>query len=74
MRQSVVPCSVVKERCRVCFCKSSRIWENAIGADFWARGYFYRGSGIVTDEIVKEYIEIQDVESEEYITIAGEAD
>jgi putative transposase len=35
------------------------------GRHFWARGYFVATSGNVTDEMLKRYIEMQDVESEE---------
>lgn len=32
------------------------------GRHFWARGYFVASSGNVTDEVIAEYIENQDVE------------
>ena len=35
------------------------------GRHFWARGYFVATSGNVTDEMLKRYIEMQDVEREE---------
>jgi putative transposase len=31
------------------------------GQHLWARGYFVATSGTVTDEIIKEYIENQDI-------------
>ena len=34
------------------------------GRHFWARGYFVATSGNVTDEVLKKYIEDQDVEPE----------
>ena len=34
------------------------------GRHFWARGYFVATSGNVTDEVLKRYIEMQDVEPE----------
>jgi putative transposase len=35
------------------------------GRHFWARGYFIASSGNVTDEVLKEYIENQDVEPQD---------
>ena len=32
------------------------------GRYFWARGYFVATSGNVTDEVIAQYIEMQDVE------------
>jgi putative transposase len=44
------------------------------GRHFWARGYFCCSSGLVTDEIIMEYIEKQDVSSEDNFKIAGDPD
>ena len=44
------------------------------GRHFWARGYFCCSSGNVTDEVIKAYIENQDVESEDNFKIAGETE
>jgi len=35
------------------------------GQHLWARGYFAASVGTVTDEIVKEYIEKQDIETKD---------
>ena len=35
------------------------------GRHFWARGYFVATSGNVTDEVIKQYIEQQDVEPQD---------
>jgi len=34
------------------------------GRHFWARGYFAASSGNVTDEVIMEYIEKQDMSKE----------
>ncbi|MFT4204517.1 MAG: transposase, partial [Chitinophagaceae bacterium] len=41
------------------------------GEHLWARGYFVSSSGNITDEIVKEYIENQDVEKDDDFRISG---
>lgn len=40
------------------------------GRHFWARGYFVRSSGNVTDEVIKAYIENQSNEGDNF-QIAG---
>ena len=35
------------------------------GQHLWARGYFAASVGTVTDEVVKEYIEKQDIETKD---------
>ena len=35
------------------------------GRHFWGRGYFVVSSGTITDEMIMEYIEKQDLENEE---------
>lgn len=35
------------------------------GRHLWARGYFCASVGVITDEMVKEYIENQDIEAED---------
>ena len=35
------------------------------GQHLWARGYFAVSTGTVTDEIIKEYIEKQDIEQKD---------
>ena len=35
------------------------------GRHFWARGFFVATSGNITDEVIMEYIENQDVEKED---------
>jgi putative transposase len=45
-----------------------RFW----GRHFWARGYFCRSSGNVTDEVIKAYIEGQDRNSDDVFRIEGE--
>ena len=42
------------------------------GRHFWARGYFCRSSGNVTDEVIKAYIEGQDRNSDDVFRIEGE--
>jgi putative transposase len=44
------------------------------GRHFWARGYFCCSSGNVTDDVIKAYIENQDVQSEDNFKIAGETE
>jgi putative transposase len=41
------------------------------GQHLWARGYFVSSSGNITDEMVKEYIENQDVEKDDDFRISG---
>jgi len=41
--------------------------------DFWARGYFCRSSGNVTDEVIQAYIEDQDRNSDDVFRIEGES-
>ena len=44
------------------------------GRHFWARGYFVASSGNVTDEVIREYIEHQDLEENQRtdnFTISG---
>ena len=43
------------------------------GRHLWARGYFVASSGNITDEVIIEYIEKQDIEGEdEDFKIAGD--
>jgi putative transposase len=46
-----------------------RFW----GRHVWARGYFCRSSGNVTDEVIKAYIAQQSHDSEDVFRIEGEA-
>ena len=46
-----------------------RFW----GRHFWARGYFCRSSGNVTDAVIKAYIEDQDRNSDDVFRIEGES-
>lgn len=41
------------------------------GQHLWARGYFVASSGNITDEMIKEYIENQDVEKDDDFRISG---
>ena len=41
------------------------------GQHLWARGYFVASSGNITDEIIKDYIENQDVEKDDDFRISG---
>ena len=43
------------------------------GRHVWARGYFCRSSGNVTDEVIKAYIAQQSHDSDEVFRIEGEA-
>jgi putative transposase len=43
------------------------------GRHVWARGYFCRSSGNVTDEVIKAYIERQDHSTDDVFRIEGEA-
>jgi putative transposase len=45
-----------------------RFW----GRHVWARGYFCRSSGNVTDEVIKAYIESQSHDSDEVFRLEGE--
>ena len=42
------------------------------GRHFWARGYFCCSSGNVTDDVIKQYIEAQDISTDENFKIDGE--
>ena len=42
------------------------------GRHFWARGYFCCSSGNVTDEVIKQYIEGQDLTSDDNFKLEGE--
>ena len=42
-----------------------RINKEFWGRHLWARGYFVCSSGNVTDEVIKQYIETQDVEPQD---------
>ena len=44
------------------------------GRHFWARGYFCCSSGNVTDDIIKQYIESQDVASDDNFKVEGESE
>jgi len=46
-----------------------RFW----GRHVWARGYFCRSSGQVTDDVIKAYIAQQDQASDDVFRIEGEA-
>jgi len=46
-----------------------RFW----GRHVWARGYFCRSSGNVTDEVIKAYIAQQSHDSDDVFRIEGEA-
>lgn len=41
------------------------------GQHLWGRGYFVSSSGNITDEMIKEYIENQDVEKDDDFRIGG---
>jgi putative transposase len=41
------------------------------GQHLWGRGYFVASSGNVTDEMIKEYIENQDIEKDDDFRIGG---
>jgi putative transposase len=43
------------------------------GGHLWARGYFCRSSGNVTDEIIKQYIANQAHDSDEEFRVEGKA-
>lgn len=40
------------------------------GQHLWARGYFVASSGNITDEMIKEYIENQDIEKDDDFRIS----
>jgi putative transposase len=42
------------------------------GQHLWARGYFCASSGTVTDEMIKAYIDSQDVPPDDGFRVAGE--
>ena len=44
------------------------------GRHFWARGYFCCSSGNVTDDVIRNYIESQDVTTDDNFKIEGEAE
>ena len=47
--------------------------KNFTGENFWARGYFVASSGTITDEVIMEYIEKQDLDDkDEDFKISGE--
>jgi len=39
----------------------SEIGKKVSGCHLWARGYFFASSGNVTDEVIAQYIELQDI-------------
>jgi len=41
--------------------ENRKLWKQFWGRHLWARGYFAASSGNVTDEVIMEYIAIQDV-------------
>ena len=41
------------------------------GQHLWARGFFVASSGNITDEMIKEYIENQDIEKDDDFRISG---
>ncbi len=41
------------------------------GQHLWARGYFVASSGNITDEMIKDYIENQDIEKDDDFRISG---
>ena len=41
------------------------------GQHLWARGYFVASSGNITDEMITEYIENQDIEKDDDFRISG---
>ena len=41
------------------------------GQHLWARGYFVASSGNITDKMIKEYIENQDIERDDDFQISG---
>jgi putative transposase len=43
------------------------------GQHLWARGYFCASSGAITDEMIKAYIEQQDVPPDDGFKVSGEA-
>jgi len=43
------------------------------GRHFWARGYFCCSSGNVTDEVIKQYIESQDITTDDDFKVEGES-
>ena len=47
--------------------------KSILGRLFWARGYFVTSSGTITDEVIMEYIEKQDLgDKDEDFKISGE--
>jgi putative transposase len=44
------------------------------GRHFWARGYFCCSSGNVTDDIIKQYIDNQDLQSDDNFKVDGDDD
>lgn len=50
----------------------AEIRKRCWGRHVWARGYFCRSSGNVTDEIIKAYIEQQSQDSDDVFRIEGE--
>ena len=48
--------------------------EVFLGRHFWAKGYFVASSGTITDEVIMEYIEKQDLDDkDEDFKISGES-
>ena len=50
----------------------AEIRKRCWGRHVWARGYFCRSSGNVTDEVIKAYIEQQSQDSDDVFRIEGE--
>ena len=61
--------------------RSSRVLQNEYpslkkrywGQHIWARGYFCASSGAVTDDVIKAYIEQQDVPPDDGFKVADDA-
>ena len=49
-----------------------RLRKEFWGRHLWARGYFCCSSGVVTDEVVKQYIESQRQDSDRDFRVDGE--
>ena len=56
---------------RVLLCEYKILKKRYWGQHLWATGYFCRSVGVVTNEIIKEYIENQQDEYEENFKIIG---
>ena len=58
---------------RMLFTEHPLLKKRYWGQHFWARGYFCASSGTVTDEVIRQYIELQDIPPNDGFNVADDA-